>query len=61
MTLKVVTSVKTLMILANELGKARLSGDLKRIEEAKKKHDNYVEIIKQSDMMTTNLTCGDLK
>jgi len=60
MSLRVVTSLKTLMILANELGKARLSGDPERIEEAEKKHDDYVEIIKKSDMMTTGLTCGDL-
>ena len=61
MSLKVVTSLKTLMILANELGKARLSGDPERIKEAEKKHDDYVEIIKKSDMMTTGLTFGDLK
>ena len=49
--MKIVTNFTTLMMLAQELGQARMSGDLDRIEKAQKKHDEYRDIVLLSDEM----------
>ena len=49
--MKIITDFSVLMRLARELGKARLSGDLERIEKAQKDHDEYYEICIKSDEM----------
>lgn len=61
MPLKVVTSLETLFHYAHELGKARMSGDEKRIEEAKRRHDDYVEVCLKADEMTTPFRHGDIR
>lgn len=55
--MRLVTSFATLMQLAAELGRARLSGDAKRIEFAQKAHDNYRDICLKADemLLTTSL------
>lgn len=58
--LEIVTSWETLMIYARELGKARLSGDEQRIEEAQQKHDEYRDACLRSDRMIFPFTIGNL-
>lgn len=47
--MELVTSFKTLMQLASELGKAKLSKDDERIEKAQKEHDDYKKLCLESD------------
>lgn len=47
--LRVITSFRTMMTLAYELGQARLSGDPERIRKAQDDHDAYKEIMLRSD------------
>ncbi len=54
--MEVVTSLQTLMLYARELGQARLSGDKERIQNAKKKHDDYAQACIASDRMIMNCT-----
>ncbi len=49
--MKIITSWSTLIGLAKELGKARMSGDKKRLAIAEKEHDYYVKIVRKSDEM----------
>ena len=58
--MEIVTSFKTLMILANGVGNAEKSGDSVKIEEATLKLEQYKELIKQSDRFTLNISVGDL-
>lgn len=58
--MEIITNFKTLMILANEVGNARKSGDSVKIEEAILKLEQYKELIKQSDRFTLNISVGDL-
>lgn len=51
MSVKIVASWQTLIHLAHELGRARMSGDHSAIKGAKAKHDEYVEICRQADQM----------
>jgi len=60
MTIKTITSFKTLMLYAKELGKARASGDSERIEKAKKLHDEYRDMCLKSDMMLLSCRVRDL-
>lgn len=55
--MRLVTSFTTLMQLAAELGRARLSGDAERIELAQKAHDDYRDICLKADemLLTTSL------
>lgn len=57
--IKVITDFRVLMSLAHELGKARLSKDVERIEIAKRKHDEYKHLCLQSDEINIGLTHGD--
>lgn len=56
--MEIVTSWQTLMQYAKELGQAKLSGDKNRIEEAKKKHDDYAAICIKSNRMVLHCTNG---
>ena len=60
MTLKTVTSFHTLMRLAKEVGRAKISGDEAWILKAQKAHDEYKELCLESDEMTLNMTNGAL-
>jgi hypothetical protein len=46
-----VTHFGVLMRYASELGKAKQSGDLDRINDAQRRHDEYHELCLQSDQM----------
>ena len=59
MTIKIVTSVHTLMIHARELGAARTSKD-ERIAKAQAAHDAYRDACLASDEMMTGFTWGSL-
>jgi len=59
--MKVVTSFATLMKLASELGKARLSGDEERIHVAKENHDAYKELCLKSDEMMLNCNLNTIR
>ena len=58
--IKVVTSLGTLMLLAVEVGKARLSGDPVRLEEAEKELKIYENLVKKSDETLTHMTFSQL-
>jgi hypothetical protein len=58
--IRLVTSFQTLMRLAHELGKARKSGDDKRIREAQRAHDEYRDLCLVSDEMVLDCTSGYL-
>lgn len=58
--LKTVTDIRVLMKLAKELGNARKSGDINRINEAQKAHDEYRDLCLASDEMSTGMTFGSL-
>ena len=58
--LEVVTSFKTLMQLAHELGQARLSGDPDRISQAQSKHDAYRDVCLSADRMMLHTTYGEM-
>ena len=47
--MQIITSIKTLMMLASNVGKARKTGDKAKIEEAILKLKQYEDIIKKSD------------
>ncbi len=49
--MRIITNFGTLMKLASELGKAKQSGDIDRINEAQRKHDEYRDLCLQSDQM----------
>ena len=51
MTIQLVGSWHTLMNLAKELGKARLTGNQEKIKEAKKAHDSYRDFCLKADRM----------
>ena len=51
MTILLVTSWRTLMMYAKELGQAELSGDSGRIAEAKRRHDDYRDLCLQADQI----------
>lgn len=57
---KIVTSLSTLMLLAVEVGKARLSGDPVRLEEAEKELKIYENLVKKSDEALAHMTFGQL-
>lgn len=58
--MRVVASTGTLLRLAAELGKARKVGDPQGIQEAQKRHDDYLEVCRRADEMSTGMTRGDL-
>lgn len=58
--MEVVTSFKTLMMLASEVGKARKTGDKTKIDEAVLKLKQYEDIVKMSDKTMLHCTIGDL-
>lgn len=58
--IRLVTSFQNLMRLAHELGKARESGDKKRIREAQIAHDEYRDLCLASDEMVLDCTSGYL-
>ena len=60
MALKTITSLGTLMRLANILGKARQSGDEEAIAEALKNHDAYRDACLEADELHTGMTYGQL-
>ena len=60
MSIKTVTSFRTLMKLAYELGQAHLSGDKERIARAVMNHDSYRDLCLQSDEMALNAIYGEL-
>jgi hypothetical protein len=47
--MKTIANFGILMRLAKELGKAKKSGDKKRIKKAKEDHDAYAKICKEAD------------
>ena len=49
--MEIVTSWYTLIQLAKELGRARLSGNVKLIQQAKKAHDKYAKLCLEADRM----------
>ena len=49
--MKVVSFFKTLIAKAKELGEARQSRDIERIEKAEKEHEAYKQIVLKSDTM----------
>ena len=51
MPVETITNFSTLMKYAYELGRARLSKDERRIEEAEKAHDTYRDLCLKSDRM----------
>lgn len=57
---KHVTCLKVLMMLATEVGKARLSEDSARLEEAEKSLKTYEEFVKTSDKVLIDMTRGRL-
>lgn len=59
--MEMITSFKTLMILASEVGKAEKTGDKVKIDEAILKLKQYEDLIKISDKMMLHHTVGDLK
>lgn len=58
--MEIITSIKTLMILASEVGKAKKTGDKDKIDEAILKLKQYEELIKLSDKTMLHSTVGDL-
>lgn len=58
--MKLVTSFRTLMQYAHELGQAKLSGDAERIEAAKRQHDEYRGLCLKADEMALHMTEGQL-
>lgn len=59
--MEIITSIKTLMILASEVGKAKKTGDKIKIDEAILKLKQYEEIIRLSDKTMLHFTVRDLK
>lgn len=45
----------TLLQYAKELAQAEKSGNKDRIDEAKKRHDNYLQLCKEADEMSLNM------
>lgn len=58
--MRIVASFATLMHLAAELGRARLSGDEERIERAQKAHDDYRDICLRADEMMLDIPMRSL-
>lgn len=58
--MKIITCWSTLIQLAKELGKAHQTGDEQRINEAKLKHDEYVQICLEADEMIIPENRGNL-
>ena len=50
--IKVIASFHVLMNLAGNLGRARLSGDIDKIKEAEKEHDEYRDVCLKADLMS---------
>jgi hypothetical protein len=58
--MEIVTSFKTLMILAKAAADAERRGDPQEIEKAVREHDEYRDLCLQSDRMMLHCYYGDL-
>lgn len=58
--MEVVTSFRTLMMYAKELGDAKKSGDQKKIAVAQEKHDAYRDMCIKSDRIMLHVRNCDL-
>lgn len=58
--MKTFTSFQTLMQHAHKIGQAKKSGDKAALETAQREHDEYVEIVRNSDGMLLERTQGAL-
>jgi hypothetical protein len=57
---KIITNLSTLMLLAVDVGKTRLSGDPVNLKEAEKKLRVYENLIEKSDKVLIHMTFGQL-
>lgn len=60
MPLTIVTSWQRLMMLAHELGQARLSGDPEAIQAAEETHEHYKQLVLRSDRTILPHSSADL-
>jgi hypothetical protein len=58
--MKTITSFTTLMMYAKQLGDARKSGDVERIKQAQKEHDEYRDMCLESDEMIIGVSQREL-
>lgn len=60
MPVKLMTSFKTLMQYASELGNAKKNGTPEQIAIAQKRHDDYHALCLKADGMNIGMTIGQL-